>query len=138
MFPLLVLGAAGFGLYYFLTHRTPGSSKPIDVSEIPGAAKPISAPSLVKGRSGVTWLVQQVEAPVAAGVVVMDVILNDPNIPARPHMVIRFAAPSSNPVARSLVGVGPSTPDLIAKAKADFGIEERQPGSRAVSTSGFR
>jgi len=99
---------------------------PIDVTNIPGADPPISAPSATRGKSGTMWLIEEVRAGLRVftepNEAHFDVILNDPNIPARPHMVVRFAIIRTNPTVRRLVKTGPSTPQLIAAAKSDFNI----------------
>lgn len=93
---------------------------PINVTNIPGALPPIGPPSVFRGASGVQWLIHEVKR--ANGIVTMDVILNDPNIPAKPHMVIRFSAPLSNPETRTLVEKGPSTPQMIQSAMSDLKV----------------
>lgn len=121
--PLLLLGAVGFGVYKLLTKRA--FLAPVDVSQIPGAAKPLGPPSLFKGASGTLWMVEEVPVQVSRDLVneaQFDVILNDPNVPAKPHMVIRYAISRNDPTHRLLVAQGQTAPELLAKALKDFGL----------------
>lgn len=126
--PLLLFGAAGLGLFAMAKKQKKGVNlAPIDVSNIPGAAQPISAPSPFRGKSGVSFIIQEIKIPAGTALDIpnqrqFDVILNDPNIPAQPHMVIRFAVNGAAPEQRRLVKTGPSTPQLIQAAASDLNI----------------
>lgn len=123
LIPIIALGAAGFALYKFATKRN--FLAPIDVSNIPGAEKPLGPPSLIRGASGTMWLVEEVPVKISRGFTNeanFDVILNDPKIPAKPHMVIRYAISRSDPTRRLLVAQGNTVPELIQRALKDFGI----------------
>lgn len=123
---LLALGAvAGFALLA-KKQKSGVNLAPIDVNNppIPGAATPVGPPSVFRGKSGVQFLIHEIKPspPIPASDAQFDVILNDPNIPAKPHMVIRFQIARSNPNARKLVKTGESTPQMIQAASSDLGI----------------
>ncbi len=118
---LLGLGAAAL----FLPKLLKPSFKPIDVSKIPGALPPLGPPSLVKGpKTGTMWLVQEVPVQTPKGLARekhFDVILNDPNIPAIPHLVLRYAISMNDPTKRFLVTKS-AEPLLANRALQDFDV----------------
>jgi hypothetical protein len=97
-----------------------------------GIRTPIGPVNAVKGRSGLTWETQMVEAPLKplseGGSATIQVILNIPA--ARRHMVIEYLQTGVDKTTpgglvkakRTLVRKGPSTPGLIQSAIADFGV----------------
>lgn len=129
MFPLLCLVGIGSLVFFAMKRSGPG---PIDVSKIPGAAPPVGPPSIFKGPSGTTWLVEEIkiEKPIGlAGEKQFDVILNDPNVPAIPHMVLRYAIKTAadslgppSPSSRIFVKKGETAPEILARAGRDFGF----------------
>lgn len=125
----IVLGLAALGGFAFLAKRQKSgvNLSPIDVTNIPGAAQPAGPPSVFRGKSGVQFLIHEIKIPAGTALDIpnqaqFDVILNDPNIPAQPHMVLRFAINRSNPNARKLVKTGESTPHLIQAARSDLAV----------------
>jgi hypothetical protein len=116
--------AAGALILYLATRKS--TSRDVDTGIRTGTG-PINH---VKGKSGTEWDVQMVEAPTKplndGGAAVMQVILNDPKIPARKHMVIEYlqvGSPTSKPPqVRTLAAKGPSTLGLIQAAISDFGV----------------
>lgn len=114
--------AAAIGLVLFLKGK--GSSSEVDT----GIRQGIGGLSHVKGESGTEWDVQMTEAPTKplaqGGSAVMQVILNDPKIPARRHKVIEYMQiGDKRPFNRTLVATGPSTAGLIQAAIRDFGVK---------------
>jgi hypothetical protein len=93
-----------------------------------GIRPAIGPVNTLKGRSGLTWDVQMVEAPFKplsdGGSATMQVILNEAsNVGARRHMVIEYLQTGAgSPPKRTLVRKGPSTSGLIQAAIADFGV----------------
>lgn len=93
-----------------------------------GIRPPIGPVNTIKGRSGLTWDVQMVEAPFKplsdGGSATMQVILNEAsNVGARRHMVIEYLQTGAgSPPNRVLVRKGPSVTGLIQSAIADFGV----------------
>ncbi len=93
-----------------------------------GIRTPVGPVNTVKGRSGLTWDVQMVEAPFKplseGGSSTMQVILNPAsNVGARRHMVIEYLQTGAGtPPLRTLVRKGPSVGGLIQSAIADFGV----------------
>lgn len=124
-FPLVPLALGAGGLFLLTKMVKPKASPGMDVDA--GIQTGVAAATHVTGRSGTQWDVQMVEAPTQplsnGGSAVMQVILNDPKIPARRHMVINYMQTGAGtPPSRSLVRTGPSTPGLIQSAIADFGV----------------
>lgn len=91
-----------------------------------GIRPPIGPVNTIKGRSGMTWDVQMVEAPFKplseGGSATMQVISNAAG--ARRHMVIEYLQTGvGTPPLRTLVRKGPSVIGLIQPAIADFNVK---------------
>lgn len=121
MGPLIPLALAATALLVLAKSST---SSGLDTGIRP-AVGPVNT---VKGRSGLTWDVQMVEAPFKplsdGGSATMQVILNPAsNVGARRHMVIEYLQTGAgSPPLRTLVRKGPSVGGLIQSAIADFGV----------------
>lgn len=125
MAPLIPLAVLAAGILFAASR-----SKSPDLDT--GIRSPIGPVSTVKGRSGLTWETQMVEAPFKplsdGGSATIQAILNIPG--ARRHMVIEYlqtGVDHTTPgglvkAVRTLVRKGPSTAGLIQSAIADFGV----------------
>lgn len=114
MGPIILLAAAAAAGFVLYEHSKKASQSGISNNAI-------GAPRTVKGQSGETWSVALLPLNDPTHTLT-EVIYQTGNVPAQPHMVIRYVQTGSDTTSRKLAATGQTTPGLIQAAMADFGV----------------